>query len=245
MPGAPRRGAVGSAPIGTSCRRTLHQRAGRPWLSVFGLVGGSDGRSLLPADEGAGAPDTAERTHRRRCPRRLHRADRETQPDAERGRVRGLRPRTPGRRRSRPSAEFANLAGLSGLAVPSGQDEDGLPIGVQIIGPQWSEITLLGIAAALEEAGILPGFTRPPATERSGRAYRTRPLATGRDGATADGGADLPRCISSSTAASGRKDTSHDSMRCTVATWLATAVFAVPAVLVISTGLRHPCPPQR
>jgi amidase len=57
---------------------------------------------------------------------------------------------------------FANLAGLPALTVPAGRDEAGLPIGVQIVGPRWSEIRLLEIAFELEEAGILPGFTRPP-----------------------------------------------------------------------------------
>ncbi len=57
---------------------------------------------------------------------------------------------------------FANLAGLPALTMPAGLDEDGLPIGVQIVGPRWSETRLLEIAAALEEAGILPGFVKPP-----------------------------------------------------------------------------------
>ncbi|MCD0442144.1 amidase [Glycomyces sp. A-F 0318] len=57
---------------------------------------------------------------------------------------------------------FANFAGLPALTVPAGFDADGLPIGLQIVGPRWSEIRLIAIAAALEEAGILPGFTRPP-----------------------------------------------------------------------------------
>jgi amidase len=57
---------------------------------------------------------------------------------------------------------FANLAGLPALVVPAGFDEEGLPVGVQLVGPRWSEIRLIEIAAALEAAGILPGFTRPP-----------------------------------------------------------------------------------
>ena len=57
---------------------------------------------------------------------------------------------------------FANLAGLPALVVPAGKGADGLPIGIQIIGPRWSEIRLITIAAALERAGILPGFVRPP-----------------------------------------------------------------------------------
>ncbi|MGK4584961.1 amidase [Kitasatospora sp. HPMI-4] len=57
---------------------------------------------------------------------------------------------------------FANLAGLPVLTVPAGHDEAGLPIGVQIVGPRWSDIRLLDIAAEMEEAGVLPAFTRPP-----------------------------------------------------------------------------------
>jgi hypothetical protein len=34
-------------------------------------------------------------------------------------------------------------------------------VGVQIVGPRWSELRLLEIARRLEEAGILPGFWPP------------------------------------------------------------------------------------
>jgi amidase len=57
---------------------------------------------------------------------------------------------------------FGNLTGLPGLAVPAGLDGDGLPVGVQLVGPRWSEMRLLGIAGELERAGILPGFRAPP-----------------------------------------------------------------------------------
>jgi len=57
---------------------------------------------------------------------------------------------------------FANFAGLPALTVPAGIDPEGLPMGVQIVGPRWSESRLLDLAAALEEAGVLPGFHRPP-----------------------------------------------------------------------------------
>jgi amidase len=57
---------------------------------------------------------------------------------------------------------FANLAGLPAVTVPAGHDQAGLPIGVQIVGPRWSEIRLLEIATELEDAGILPKFVRPP-----------------------------------------------------------------------------------
>lgn len=57
---------------------------------------------------------------------------------------------------------FTNLTGMPALAVPAGVDHNGLPIGIQIAGPRWSEMRLLGIARELETAGILPGFARPP-----------------------------------------------------------------------------------
>ena len=44
----------------------------------------------------------------------------------------------------------ANLAGIPGLAVPSGF-VDGLPIGIQILGPQFSEELLLQVGYAYEE----------------------------------------------------------------------------------------------
>lgn len=56
---------------------------------------------------------------------------------------------------------FSNLTGLPALVAPAGQS-DCLPIGVQIIGPLWSEVRLLAIARALERAEILPGFQPPP-----------------------------------------------------------------------------------
>jgi amidase len=59
---------------------------------------------------------------------------------------------------------FCNLTGLPSLAVPAGF-ADGLPIGVQIIGPRWSESRLLAIAGALEQEGVLPGFQSAPARQ--------------------------------------------------------------------------------
>ena len=47
-------------------------------------------------------------------------------------------------------APAGNLTGLPGLTVPVGYDESGLPIGLQLMGPAWSEGKLLGIGAALE-----------------------------------------------------------------------------------------------
>jgi amidase len=57
---------------------------------------------------------------------------------------------------------FCNLTGLPALTVPAGLDADGLPVGVQLVGPRWSEPRLLGIARELERAEVLPGFQPPP-----------------------------------------------------------------------------------
>jgi aspartyl-tRNA(Asn)/glutamyl-tRNA(Gln) amidotransferase subunit A len=46
----------------------------------------------------------------------------------------------------------ANLSGHPALSVPFGRGDDGLPVGVQLLGPALSEALLLQAAAALEEA---------------------------------------------------------------------------------------------
>ncbi|MDJ0992146.1 MAG: Asp-tRNA(Asn)/Glu-tRNA(Gln) amidotransferase subunit GatA [Dinoroseobacter sp.] len=53
-----------------------------------------------------------------------------------------------------------NLAGLPGIAVPTGLDNQGLPLGLQLIGRPWEEGDLLNTAYALEQAA---GFVAKPA----------------------------------------------------------------------------------
>lgn len=45
----------------------------------------------------------------------------------------------------------ANLAGIPSLAVPCGFSKEGLPIGMQILGPQFSEETLFKIGYFYQE----------------------------------------------------------------------------------------------
>jgi aspartyl-tRNA(Asn)/glutamyl-tRNA(Gln) amidotransferase subunit A len=45
----------------------------------------------------------------------------------------------------------ASLAGLPAISVPAGTNEQGLPIGVQLVGPLQSDNTLLSLAASVEE----------------------------------------------------------------------------------------------
>jgi aspartyl-tRNA(Asn)/glutamyl-tRNA(Gln) amidotransferase subunit A len=44
----------------------------------------------------------------------------------------------------------ANHAGVPGLSLPGGLDTQGLPIGIQLLGPDYSEEALLRIARAYE-----------------------------------------------------------------------------------------------
>jgi aspartyl-tRNA(Asn)/glutamyl-tRNA(Gln) amidotransferase subunit A len=46
----------------------------------------------------------------------------------------------------------ANLAGIPGISIPCGSDKQGLPIGLQILGRQFDEATILRIADYLEKA---------------------------------------------------------------------------------------------
>lgn len=56
---------------------------------------------------------------------------------------------------------LANIAGLPALALPAGWSEDGLPVGVQLVGAAASEATLFAVARRLDKA--LDAY-RPPAT---------------------------------------------------------------------------------
>ncbi|MEO3923589.1 amidase family protein [Micromonosporaceae bacterium B7E4] len=52
-----------------------------------------------------------------------------------------------------PYAGPWNFAGLPSLVVPVGLRPDGLPVGVQLVGPPGSELLLLGVAGQFELAG--------------------------------------------------------------------------------------------
>jgi len=47
-----------------------------------------------------------------------------------------------------------NVLGLPALSIPCGLASNGLPIGIQIIGPAWDEALILRIGAALEDGGV-------------------------------------------------------------------------------------------
>jgi amidase len=56
---------------------------------------------------------------------------------------------------------LATACGLPATAIPAGLAADGLPVGVQIIGPRGGDARTLAVAQAIEDA--LGGFQSPPA----------------------------------------------------------------------------------
>jgi len=57
-----------------------------------------------------------------------------------------------------------NLLGLPAISLPCGLSNAGLPVGLQIVGPAFSEATVLLAAAALEDSGV--GIPECPAHEK-------------------------------------------------------------------------------
>ena len=59
----------------------------------------------------------------------------------------------------------ANLAGVPGISIPCGLSSESLPVGLQLIGPHWSEATLFQLAHAYEQARPLKARPRVRAFE--------------------------------------------------------------------------------
>ena len=57
-------------------------------------------------------------------------------------------------------AGLASGAYLPATAFPAGAAPDGLPVGLQIIGPSFSDLRTIGLAQRLETMGF--GFVAPP-----------------------------------------------------------------------------------
>ena len=53
-----------------------------------------------------------------------------------------------------------NATGNPVVVIPAGQSRDGLPIGIQIVGPYWSDLELLAFAEQI--SGLTEGFVPPP-----------------------------------------------------------------------------------
>lgn len=59
-----------------------------------------------------------------------------------------------------PYAPVVNATGHPTISIPMGLDARGLPIGVQVIGPRFSDEELLHFAAQIEK--LVPGYVAPP-----------------------------------------------------------------------------------
>jgi amidase len=57
-------------------------------------------------------------------------------------------------------AGLAGVAQLPAAVIPGGAAADGLPVGVQLIGPAYGDLRLVQLAQRLEALGF--GFTPPP-----------------------------------------------------------------------------------
>ena len=57
------------------------------------------------------------------------------------------------------------LAGHPAVCLPVGLDEEGMPFGLQIVGPRGGDAFVLGVAAALEEALAGSAALRRPAPD--------------------------------------------------------------------------------
>ena len=62
----------------------------------------------------------------------------------------------------RPFLSAHNLTGCPAVSLPMGFDAEGLPLSLQIVGPEWSDARVLAIAHAYEEATPDIRTARPP-----------------------------------------------------------------------------------
>lgn len=80
-----------------------------------------------------------------------HRQRRYSTPEKEIGQFEAMMPAT-----------LFNLLGMPALTIPFGRDEDGMPVGIQIVGRPWDEELLLELAVRMEETrgpfGGPPGY---------------------------------------------------------------------------------------
>ncbi len=62
------------------------------------------------------------------------------------------------------TCQFSSHTGLPALGLPAGWTDDGLPVGMDLLGPAWSESVLLSLGFSIEEVLKLrrPPFSTPP-----------------------------------------------------------------------------------
>ena len=62
------------------------------------------------------------------------------------------------------NADYGSLAGLPGISIPAGFSKNGLPIGLELNGPEQSDEALLAIALAIET--LFPALSPPPVNHK-------------------------------------------------------------------------------
>jgi amidase len=79
------------------------------------------------------------------------------------------------------NCQLSASAGLPAISMPAGFTDDGVPIGIELLGREWTEPRLLAIAFAYEEATHLrrPPTTTPPLVNGRAPAPRTVVVAAG------------------------------------------------------------------
>ena len=92
------------------------------------------------------------------------------------------------------NCQLSPSAGLPAISIPAGFTDDGVPVGVELLGVAWSEPQLLALAYAYEQATHL---RRPPAT--------TPPLVNGR--------APLPTAVTGTLALNGDPTSARYSLK--------------------------------
>ncbi|WP_207536638.1 amidase [Sabulicella rubraurantiaca] len=73
-------------------------------------------------------------------------------------------------------AYYVTLTGYPAISLPVGLDENGMPFGLQIVGPRGGDAFLLGVAAALEEALSGSAATARPVPDL-GKLRAAKPIA--------------------------------------------------------------------
>jgi Asp-tRNA(Asn)/Glu-tRNA(Gln) amidotransferase A subunit family amidase len=79
------------------------------------------------------------------------------------------------------NCQLSASSGLPAISMPAGFTDDGVPVGVELLGRAWTEPRLLAIAYAYEQATHLrrPPSTTPPLVGGKAPAPRTFVIATG------------------------------------------------------------------
>ncbi len=131
------------------------------------------------------------------------------------------RPASIGEPQRGTNCQLSPSSGLPAISVPAGFTDDGLPIGVELLGAEWSEPALLSLAYSYEQA-VHP--RRPPPTTP----------------ALVDGKAPAPRIATGVLTPQGAKGSARFTLRDDVTRGvLAYAFVPAPGMAIVSATIRR------